>query len=371
MDKPLFRWGILGTAQIARKNWKAIRNAQNGIVTVVASRTLEHSRRFIAECQAEAPFATPPRAVGNYEDLLTADAVDGVYIPLPTGIRKGWVLRAAQAGKHVVCEKPCAVTVRDLVEMLEACRRHRVQFMDGVMFMHSRRLDLIRGVLNDGHTIGQIRRINSGFSFNAPDEFFSSNIRAHSQLEPHGCLGDLGWYCIRFALWSMDWKLPRQVSGRVLCERRGQAGLASVSSEFAGELFFEGGVSGSFYCSYITQLQQWGNISGTHGFLQVPDFVVPFFGCETAFETGQPAQHIQGCDFNVEPNARRWTVGEYSNSHPDSQESNLFRHFAEQAQSGSLNEAWPEMALKTQQVMEACRESSLAGGQVVDLRVGD
>jgi predicted dehydrogenase len=367
MDRPLFRWGILGTAQIARKNWKAIRNSQNGIITVVASRALERSRRFIADCQAEAPFAAPPRAVGSYEDLLTAENVDGVYIPLPTRIRKEWVLRAARAGKHVVCEKPCAASVPDLVEMLEACRRHRVQFMDGVMFMHSRRLERIREVLNDGHTIGQIRRMSSGFSFNAPAEFFSSNIRAHSQLEPFGCLGDLGWYCIRFALWAMDWKLPRQVSGRVLCETREQAGPASVPTEFSGELFFDGGVSGNFYCSFITELQQWANISGTHGYLQMPDFVLPFFGCEAAFETCNPVEHIQGCDFNMEPNARRWTVGEYSNSHPSAQESNLFRHFAEQAQSGTLNETWPEMALKTQQVMEACRESSLAAGRLVEL----
>jgi predicted dehydrogenase len=240
MDKPLFRWGILGTAQIARKSWNAIRNAQNGIITVVASRTLEHSQRFIAECQAEAPFATSPRAVGCYEDLLTAKDVEGVYIPLPTGIRKEWVLRSAQAGKHVVCEKPCAVTVRDLIEMLAACRCHHVQFMNGVMFMHSRRLELIRALLNDRHTIGQIRRINSGFSFNAPEEFFRSNIRGHSQLEPHGCLGDLGWYCIGFALWAMDWKLPRRVSGRVLCESPGQIGRTPVSTEFAGELFLKG-----------------------------------------------------------------------------------------------------------------------------------
>ena len=68
--------------------------------------------------------------------------------------------------------------------------------------------------------------------------------------------------------------------------------------------------------------------------------------------------------------ARRWTVAEYSNSHPSAQESNLFRHFAEQAQSGSLNEAWPQMALKTQQVMEACRESSLSSGQLVELEAG-
>ena len=81
----------------------------------------------------------------------------------------------------------------------------------------------------------------------------------------------------------------------------------------------------------------------------------------------QPAQQIQGCDFNLEPHARRWAAAEYSNSHPSAQESNLFRHFAEQAQSGTLNQAWPEMALKTQQVMQACRESALAGGQLVEL----
>lgn len=370
MDKPLFRWGILSTAQIARKNWKAIRNSQNGIITVVASRTPERSRRFVAQCQAEAPFAAPPRAVGSYEDLLAADEVNGVYIPLPTGIRKEWVLRAAQAGKHVVCEKPCAVSVRDLVEMLEACRRHRVQFMDGVMFMHSRRLELMRNVLNDGQTIGQVRRINCGFSFNTPEESFNSNIRARSQLEPHGCLGDLGWYCIRVALWAMDWQLPRRASGRVLCESRGHSGQAPVPTESSGELFFEGGVSASFYCSFITQLQQWLNISGTRGCLQVPDFVLPFFGCEAAFETRQPAQRIQGCDFNVGPNTRRWAVGEYSNSHPGAQESNLFGHFARQVQSGRLSRAWPEMALKTQQVMQACRQSSLAGGEVVELRAG-
>jgi predicted dehydrogenase len=364
MDKPMFRWGILGTAQIARKNWKAILNSQNGVIAAVASRAIERSRCFIAECQAAAPFAAPPRAVGSYEELLNAPEVDGVYIPLPTGIRKEWVLRAAEAGKHVVCEKPCAVSVGDLAEMLAACRRQRVQFMDGVMFAHSRRLGLMREVLNDGDTVGQVRRISSAFSFNAPDEFFSSNIRAHSGLEPHGCLGDLGWYCIRFTLWAMEGKLPRRVSGRVLSERRRRPGLAAVPTEFSGELFFEGGVSAGFYCSFITELDQWANISGTRGSLRVPDFVLPSFGCEAAFETAQPAHRVLGCDFSLEPNVRRWTVLEYSNSHPSAQESNLFRNFAEQAQSGSLNESWPDLALKTQQVMQACRESSAVGGQV-------
>jgi predicted dehydrogenase len=239
--------------------------------------------------------------------------------------------------------------------------------MDGVMFVHSRRLELMRNVLDDDLTVGQIRRINATFSFHTPEDSFASNIRARSQLEPHGCLGDLGWYCLRFALWVMRWKLPQSVSGRVLCQSRGLPGEAPVPTEFSGELFFDGGVSAGFYCSFITWLQQCVSISGTRGCLCVPDFVLPFFGCETAFHTSQAAQRIQGCDFNLEPNARRWVVAEYSNGHPTAQESNLFRHFADQAQSGSLNDAWPEMALKTQQVMQACRQSSLAGGTLVPL----
>ena len=214
MDKPLLRWGILGAANIARKNWKAIWNSKNGRVAAVASRDLRRSRRFIKECQAQAPFRPAPRALGSYEELLAAPDVDAVYIPLPTGIRGHWVKRAAEAGKHVVCEKPCATSVAELAEMLDACRRNQVQFMDGVMFMHSRRLERIREVLDDGQTVGPIRRITSAFTFRADEEFFASNIRAQSELEPHGCLGDLGWYCIRFALWAMNWKLPQRVTGQ-------------------------------------------------------------------------------------------------------------------------------------------------------------
>src|SRR5205823_5556477 len=139
-----------------------------------------------------------PLAFGSYEDLLACEAVKALYIPLPTGLRKEWVLNAAAAGKHIVCEKPCAVSAADLQEMLDVCRRNRVQIMDGVMFMHSKRLLQMRAVMDDARSVGAIRRITSGFSFRAPTEFFSGNIRAQSDLEPHGCLGDLGWYCIRF-----------------------------------------------------------------------------------------------------------------------------------------------------------------------------
>jgi len=110
--------------------------------------------------------------------------VDAIYIPLPTGLRKEFVLRAAAAGKHILCEKPCATNAAGLEEMLAACRANSVQFMDGVMFMHSPRLARVREILDDGKSVGEIRRISSAFSFYAGGNFFRDNIRANGALEP-------------------------------------------------------------------------------------------------------------------------------------------------------------------------------------------
>ena len=106
MQKTICRWGILGTANIARKNWQAIRWATNCSLVAVASRDLDRCRRYIAQCQQHVPFDPPPRAIGSYEELLASDDVDAVYIPLPTGLRKQWVLRAAAAGsKQDDCQR--------------------------------------------------------------------------------------------------------------------------------------------------------------------------------------------------------------------------------------------------------------------------
>ncbi|HUA67452.1 MAG TPA: Gfo/Idh/MocA family oxidoreductase, partial [Candidatus Saccharimonadales bacterium] len=129
------RFGILSAADIARKNWESIFHSGNSIVTAVASRDVARSRRFIQELQSRAPFIQAPLALGSYEELLASPDVDAVYIPLPTGLRKEWVLRAAAAEKHVICEKPCGVSLADVQEMINACAKNRVQFMDGVMFM--------------------------------------------------------------------------------------------------------------------------------------------------------------------------------------------------------------------------------------------
>jgi predicted dehydrogenase len=153
------RWGILGAANIARKNWRSIRLTGNATLVAVASRDPARARQFVDACQANVPYPTPPRVAASYEELLAAPDIDAVYLPLPTGPRKHWVIRAAEAGKHVVCEKPCAASAADLREMLAACRQHNVQFMDGVMFVHSERFARVLQCLQGPEPIGDIRRV--------------------------------------------------------------------------------------------------------------------------------------------------------------------------------------------------------------------
>jgi predicted dehydrogenase len=303
---------------------------------------------------------------GSYDALLKRDDVDAVYIPLPTGVRKEWVIRAAEAGKHVLCEKPVGINAADVVEMLTACKKNHVQFMDGVMFMHSQRLPKLREALDDGTSVGKLRRICSSFSFAAPEEFIANNIRASGDLEPLGCLGDLGWYNLRFTLWAMKYQTPHTVSGRLLTEA-GRSGGPSVPMEFSGELFFADGVSASFYCSFLNENQQWANLSGTKGFIEVPGFVCPFFGSEVSFNVNNTRFAPRGCDFAMEEHVRRVAVHEYANGAPNAQETNLFRNFAALVLSGKVDESWGQIALQTQQVMEATLTSARQGGSLIKL----
>ncbi len=358
MSERKIRWGILGTANIARKNWKGIQLSGNSTVTAVASRDLERCRRFITECQAQAPMDSEPQAFGDYEQLLASNEIDAVYIPLPTAVRKEWVLSAAAAGKHVLSEKPCAVSLEDLREVIDTCRKHRVQFMDGVMFMHSRRLPRLRELLNDGQSVGNVKRITSAFTFSGGPDFLTGNIRVNPRLEPNGCVGDLGWYCIRFALWVMNWEMPEEVTGRILASSGKDGGQNGVPTDFSGELFFKSGASASFYCSFISENQEWAMVSGTRGYVEMPDFVLPFAGSELELNVRKNEFSKNGCDFRMQSHPRRVGIPEYSNSHPTAQESNMFRAFAAQIHSGQLNDLWPEIALNTQEVMCRCLESA-------------
>jgi len=358
------RIGFMSTANIGRQNWKAVFNSSNCVVSAVASRDVKRSRQYIREGQREFPFAGEPAAFGSYEELIASKSVDAVYVPLPTGLRKEWVLRAAVAGKHVICEKPCGVSLADVQDMADACRKNRVQFMDGVMFMHGPRLPRVREVLDDKKSVGSIRRISSAFSFYGNDEFSRDNIRLDGRLEPAGCLGDLGWYCIRFTLWAMKWQLPHTVTGRILSESDRTGGRVPAPTEFSGELFFDDNVSAEFYCSFLAADQQWAFVSGRKGWLRIPDYVHPFNSREPAFEVNRTEIRVR------EPDAsqKQAPIPESAElGHPTAQNTIMFRNFARQVFSGKLNADWPMWVLKTQQVQDACFRSARGGGKRVKI----
>jgi predicted dehydrogenase len=358
------RWGILGAAGIARKNWQAIALAGNATLTAVASRSRDRAREFVDRCQAACPHPKAPAAVEGYEELLARTDVDAVYLPLPTGVRKEWVIAAAAAGKHVLVEKPVGVTAGDVREMLAACESRGVQLMDGVMFMHGRRLEALRLALDDGESVGRVRRIATQFSFNGDEAFFRDDIRLHGGLEPHGCLGDLGWYNLRFTQWVMRYERPTHVYARELASAARPDSPSRVPTEMSGELRFRGGVSASFYCSFVTENQQWANVGGTKGFVHVPDFVLPFFGEESRFEVTRSSFEIRGCDFDMQRRSRTVAVAEYSNSHPTSQETRLFRAFSDLVLAKKVDPRWGEIALETQVLVDACRRSAREGREI-------
>jgi predicted dehydrogenase len=344
------RVGFLSTAGIGRKNWKAIYNSGNCVVSAVASRDVQKSREFIRECQDKNAFDLIPDALGSYEALIASPQVDAIYFPLPTGLRQEWIRRAAAAGKHILSEKPCATRSAELETTLAICRENKVQFLDGVMFMHSPRLAKVRAVLADGQSLGKIQRISSGFSFYSGDEFFRSNIRVNAALEPAGCLGDLGWYSIRFILWALNWQLPHTVTAKILAQS-----ASATPTEFSAELFFDDGVSAEFYCSFLTASQQWVSVGGRNGWLRMPDFIHPRNGYEPTFELNRAEVQVAG-DVKCPPGADPGTFG-----HATAQDTRMFRNFANQIFSGQLNEDWPMWAAQTQKVMDACHEAARRG----------
>jgi predicted dehydrogenase len=357
-------FGMIGAATIARKNWQAIRLAPTARLSAVAARSGDRAQAFIDELTAVCPHDSEPAAVEGYDNLLARDDVDAVYIAVPTALREEWVLKAAAAGKHVLTEKPVGVDAAAVRRMLDACRDGGVQFMDGVMFMHSDRLSAMRTVLDDGETVGAIRRIATHFSFNGGDDFAAQNIRAGRSLEPLGALGDLGWYCLRFILWAMKWQSPRSVSARIHAWTGGDA-EHGTPAEMSGELLFEGDVSASFFCSFRTHNQQWAHICGADGSVHVRDFVLPLYGSRSSFVAERHEFTVDGCDFDMTPGDQVHHVPEYSNSHVTAQECRLFETFSRLAISGTPDEFWGRIALQTQEVADACLASATAGGQPI------
>src|SRR5579883_2199538 len=185
-ERPL-RWGILGCARITRRGLiPGIRASSRGTLRALASRDGLTARAWADEFKV-------PKAYSSYQEVLNDPEVDAVYIPLPNELHREWVFAAANAGKHVLCEKPLALNSSEAREMVVHCRDRRVVLMEAFMWRHQPRTAAVRRLLAEG-MIGELRLIRSSFSF---------SIDANDwRLDPGrggGALWDVGCYGVSTA----------------------------------------------------------------------------------------------------------------------------------------------------------------------------
>ena len=163
----MFRWGVLSTAKIAREQLlPAMLDSENGKVTAIASRDLGKARALADRFNAEYAF-------GSYDELLASYDIDAVYIPLPTSQHVEWTLKAANAGKHVLCEKPIALNADDIKQLIEARDRNRVLICEAFMVFYHPQWAKVRELVEDG-AIGRIRHVQGAFTYYNVDP---SNMR--------------------------------------------------------------------------------------------------------------------------------------------------------------------------------------------------
>jgi D-xylose 1-dehydrogenase (NADP+, D-xylono-1,5-lactone-forming) len=250
------RWGILGCARIASRGLiPGIAASNSGILHSIASRDLDVSQAWATKYDFS-------HAYGTYQALLAGPELDAVYIPLPNELHKPWVLAAADAGKHVLCEKPLALDAHEAAAMVDACRKRGVILMEAFMWRHQPRTLGILQMLRQ-REIGELRLIRSAFSFPiSPDDW---------RLDPSrggGALWDVGCYGLNAARLFTGEEPTRF---RTLT-RKGPSG---VDLSLTAILEFPSGVLAQIDCSFEQPFRCSLELSGTLGMIEIPLAYLP------------------------------------------------------------------------------------------------
>lgn len=254
------RWGVLGYARIARESLiPAICRSSNSVLHAIASR----DDAKLADCRARFPT---PKTYRGYDELLRDAEVDAVYIPLPNSLHQEWTIRAADRGKHVLCEKPLALNTAECREMTEACAANKVLLMEAFMYRYTDRTAKTLEVLRSG-VLGEIKFITSTFRFLLANP---ASIKLKPELGG-GALYDVGCYPINFAGMVMDEitrspaaALPESVSVQSVSE-------GGVDLIFSALLKYSSGVMASLNCGFNAQKRVYSEIVGDNGALRIPD----------------------------------------------------------------------------------------------------
>jgi len=246
MGNRRLRWGLLSTARINRALIPPLRASARGELIAVASRAIENARAYAAEWGI-------PRAYGSYEELLADPEIDVVYNPLPNSLHAEWTIKAAQAGKHVLCEKPLALSTDEVDAMDTASKQGGVVVAEAFMYRHHPQTLKVKELVDSG-AVGALRLARGSFTFNL-------TRRADVRLDPAlggGSIWDVGCYPISYARYVVGAE-PVEVSGWQ------SAGPGGVDETFIGQMRFANGVHAQFDCGFRAPFRTHVEIVGSEG----------------------------------------------------------------------------------------------------------
>lgn len=284
----MLRFGILSTAKIGRELVvPAIQDADNCVVAAIASRDLSKAREM-------ADRFSVPHAFGSYEEMLASDLIDAVYIPLPTSQHIEWTIRAADAGKHVLCEKPIALRASEIGAVIEARDRNKVLISEAYMVTYSPVWRKVRSLLQEG-AVGKLRHVQGAFTYYNRD---AANMRNMPELGGGG-LPDIGVYptiTTRFATGREPIRVQANTERDPLF---GTDMYSSVRADF-------GDFELSFYISTQLAARQVMVFHGDKGFIEVKSpFNADRYGAEELELTNQ--NHAQSQVFRFQ-DARQYKL---------------------------------------------------------------
>ncbi|CAJ2666376.1 oxidoreductase family NAD-binding rossmann fold protein [Trifolium pratense] len=356
---PPIRFGVIGCADIARKVSRAISLSPHATLYAVGSRTLSKAQTFAKSNN----FPNDAKVYGSYEEVLDDPNVDAVYVPLPTSLHLQWAVIAAKKGKHVLLEKPVALSAVEFDEIVVACESSGVQLMDGTMWMHHPRTSFMKEFISDSNRFGELKSIHTVFTFCADPDFLENDIRVKPDLDALGALGDEGWYCVRAILWTANYELPKTV----LASREPILNKAGVILSCGASLYWEDGKVATFYCSFLSNLAMDITAVGTKGTLHVHDFIIPYEETKASFYAAsessfddlvtkwgsQPSKHIIENDLPqevlmVSEFSRLVASIKFKNSKPEKK--------------------WPAISRKTQLVLDAVKASIDKGFEPIQIQ---
>jgi predicted dehydrogenase len=282
------RFGVLSTAKIGvTKVIPAMQRGEYTEVVAIASRSEGKAREVARQLGI-------PRFHGSYEALLRDADVDAVYLPLPNDQHVQWSIRALEAGKHVLCEKPIGLSADEARQLREASRRYpRLKLMEAFMFRHHPQWQKTKELVDHGR-IGRLRTINTLFSFYNDDP---ANVR-HNPAMGGGGLMDIGCYAISLSRWLFDAE-PRRIIGSLQIDPGFQVDrLTSGMMEFAagGDAANRDCRTATFTCSMQMQPFQQVEVFGTEGRIELVD--IPFNAptdrpCAITLQHGDAIERIE------------------------------------------------------------------------------